>query len=414
MIKIDLGRVNDDVDRCLLCKTPRCKNNCPISTEIPTVIKLYRENKLEEAGELLFKNNPLTVICSIVCPHEDQCEGNCIRGIKGEPIKFGEIEHLISMNYLRNVKLEQGEKKDKRIAIVGSGPAGIAIAFILAQRGYKITIFEKNHKIGGVLRYGIPDFRLPKDILDLIEKKLLDLNIRIRYNTLIGPVITLDRLLEDGYKAIFIGTGVWNPRPLNIKGETLGNVNYAINYLKSPTSFNLGKKVIVIGAGNVAMDAARVAKRSGAEVSVYYRKGIEEMTATKLEIHEAKEEGVKFELFKSPLEILDNGVIFVDIEKVTNDNNEVKFNIIQGSEELVECDDVIIAVSQNPKNNIVANTTKLETSKQGLLLVDEIGKTTRTGVFASGDVVTGAKTVVKAAVHAKVVADAIDEYCNNM
>lgn len=411
MIKINLGKIDDDANRCLLCKKPRCKNNCPISTEIPTVINLYKENKIEEAGELLFKNNPLSVICSLVCPHEKQCSGNCIRGIKGEPINFGDIEHYISMKYLQNTELKQLDKKNHRVAIVGSGPAGIAIAFILAQRGYKITIFEKNDKLGGVLRYGIPGFRLPKDILDLIEEKLLSLKVKIRYNTLVGPVLTIDKILEDGYDAIFIGTGVWNPRPLHIKGETLGNANYAINYLKSPESFHLGKKVIVIGAGNVAMDAARVAKRNGSEVVVYYRKDFDHMTATKLEIQEAKEDGIKFELFKSPVEILDEGVKFEDVEKVVADDGTISFKVIEESEKVIECDDVIIAVSQNPKNNIVANTTKLETNKQGLLLVDENGNTTREGVFASGDVVTGAKTVVEAVAHAKIVADAIDNYC---
>lgn len=414
MIKLDIDRINDDANRCLMCKNPRCKNNCPISTEIPTVIKLYKENKLEEAGEVLFKNNPLSIVCSLVCPHEDQCIGNCIRGIKGEPIRFGDIEHHISLDYLKKAELKQEVVKKDKIAIIGSGPAGIAIAFILAQRGYQITIFEKMEKLGGVLRYGIPEYRLPKAILDLIEEKLINLNVKIRYNTLVGPVITLDRLLEDGYKSVFIGTGVWNPKTLNIKGEMSGHVNYAINYLMSPDSFNLGKKVIVIGAGNVAMDAARVAKQHGSETYVFYRKGFEEMPATKLEIREAKEDGVKFELFKSPVEILDNGVKFISVEKIVDDNNEVKFRNIEGSEEVVECDSVIIAVSQSPKTNIVAHTKNLETNKSGLLVIDEFGHTTRQGVFASGDVVTGAKTVVAAVANAKKVADAMEEYCKSI
>lgn len=414
MIKLDINKINDDANRCLMCKNPRCKNNCPISTEIPVVIKLYKENKLEEAGKVLFENNPLSIVCSLVCPHEDQCIGNCIRGVKGEPIRFGDIEHHISVNYLKNVELTQSEAKKDKIAIIGSGPAGIAIAFILAQRGYQITIFEKMDKLGGVLRYGIPEYRLPKTILDLIEEKLINLNVKIRYNTLVGPVITLDRLLEDGYKSVFIGTGVWNPKTLNIKGEMAGHVNYAINYLMSPDSFNLGKKVIVIGAGNVAMDAARVAKRQGVDSYIFYRKGFEEMTATKLEIKEAKEDGVKFELFKSPIEILDKGVKFISVEKIVDENNEVKFKNIEGTEEIVECDSVIIAVSQSPKTNIVAHTKNLEINKQGLVVIDEVGRTTREGVFASGDVVTGARTVVEAVSNAKKVADAMDEYCQSL
>ena len=411
MIKLDINLINEDVNKCLLCKVPRCKNNCPISTDIPRVIELYRQGKLEEAGEVLFKNNPLSVVCSIVCPHENQCSGNCIKGIKGEPVEFGNIEHYISMKYLRDLKPVKKSEKGDKVAIVGSGPAGIVMAFILAEKGYDITIFETKHKLGGMLRYGIPEYRLPNSIIDLIEEKLLDLGVKIKYNTLVGPVITLDRLLEDGYKAVFIGTGVWDPKTLNIKGEMSGHVNYAINYLMSPETFNLGKKVIVIGAGNVAMDAARVAKRNGSDVTIVYRKGFEEMTATKQEIKEAKEDEVKFELFKSPVEILESGVKFKSVEKILDENGKVSFNIIEDSEEIIECDSVIIAVSQSPKNNIVANTKNLETSKGGLLSVDEFGHTTREGVFASGDVVTGAKTVVEAAANAKKVAEAIDEYC---
>ena len=414
MIKLDLNLINSDVERCLLCKVPRCKNNCPINTDIPKVIELYRENKIDEAGELLFKNNPLSVVCSLVCPHENQCSGNCVRGIKGEPIKFGDIEHYISMEYLKNMKIEEVKRNGIKIAIIGSGPAGVAIAFILAQRGYDITIFERKHKLGGVMRYGIPEYRLPNDILDLIEERLLNLGVKIKYNTLVGPIITLDRLLEDGYKSVFIGTGVWNPKTLNIKGEMSGHVNYAINYLMSPETFRLGKKVLVIGAGNVAMDAARVAKRSGCDVSVVYRKGFEEMTATKLEIREAKEDGVDFILFKSPLEILDHGVKFITVKKTISEDGKAIFTNIEGSEEIIECDSVIIAVSQSPKNNIVANTDNLETSRGGLLAVDEFGHTTREGVFASGDVVTGAKTVVEAVANAKKAADAMDEYCKKL
>ena len=411
MREIDINQLRQEVNRCFLCKKPRCKANCPIETPIPDIIELYKAGEIEKAGEILFNNNPLSAVCGVICPHEDQCLGNCIKGIKDKPIKFHELETYISGEYLKSTKFKQETKLEDRIAIVGSGPAGITLAFILAKRGYKITIFEKNSEIGGVLRYGIPDFRLSREVLDNIEERLLDLNVKIRYNALVGPVLTLDKLLEDGYKAIFIGTGVWNPKPLRIKGESLGHVNYAINYLKSPKSFRLGEEVVIIGAGNVAMDAARTAKyHGGKEVKVVYRKDFEHMTATNAEIEDAKEEGVQFELFKAPVEIVDEGVIFVDTKFIEEDGKTKMVNI-EGSEKLMEADSVIIAVSQSPKNNIVSNTENLETNKHGLLVIDDIGHTTREGVFACGDVVTGARTVVEAVAHGKKVADAIDEYC---
>lgn len=404
----------NEADRCLLCKNPKCSANCPIDTPIPEIVKLYKEGKHEEAGKILFENNPLSAVCSLVCIHEDQCKGNCIRGIKGEPIRFHEIESEISEKFLSEIKLKNIPKDKDRVAIVGGGPAGITIAFILASRGYKVTIFDAHVKLGGVLRYGIPEYRLPKKLIDTIEEKLIELGVKIRPNTLIGPVISLDRLFEDGYKAVFIGTGVWNPKTLNIKGETLGNAHFAIDYLKSPEYYRLGEKVAVIGAGNVAMDAARSAKRNGAkEVTVLYRKSFEDMTATKQEIREAKDDGIKFELFKSPLEITEEGVKVVCTENVVNDDGKIITKAIDGKTEFFKCDSTIIAVSQTPRTNIVSNTTELDTNKWGLLVTDNIGNTTKKGTFASGDVVTGAKTVVEAVVQAKVVAETIDEYCKN-
>ncbi|MCQ2968786.1 MAG: NAD(P)-dependent oxidoreductase [Clostridium sp.] len=400
-----------EADRCLLCKKPRCRMNCPIDTPIPEVISLFKEGKIEEAGEILFENNPLSAICAVVCPHEDQCKGNCIRGIKGEPVRFCEMEELISNEYLDKIHFDNIPKNKNSVAIIGGGPAGITLAFILARKGYKITIFDAHEKIGGVLRYGIPEYRLPNEIIDKYEEKLLELGVAIRPNTLIGPVITIDKLLDDGYKAVFIGTGLWNPKPLNIKGESLGNVHYAIDYLKSPSVYRLGKKVAVIGAGNVAMDAARTAKRSGAdEVYILYRKGFENMTCTNVELEEAKEDGIKFELFKAPLEITEDGVKYIETENAEDDNGRIITVNKEGTEGLFECDSVIIAVSQAAKNNIVSNTVGLEINKWGLLITDENGHTTKEGVFASGDVVTGADTVVRAASHAKLVADEIDKF----
>ncbi|MEF9958966.1 MAG: NAD(P)-dependent oxidoreductase [Niameybacter sp.] len=401
----------EEASRCLSCKNARCQKHCPIQTPIPEIIKLFQEDKLIEAGEKLFENNPLSALCAIVCPHEKQCYGNCIKGIKGEPIQFYEMERYISQKYLEEISYKKPILNGKKVAIVGSGPAGITIALILAQKGYAITIFEKNEEIGGMLRYGIPKFRLPRVLLELIQKRLLELGVKIRYNTLIGPVVTLERLQTDGYEAVFIGTGVWNPKPLNIKGETLGHVHYAVNYLKSPESYSLGKKVLVIGAGNVAMDAARTAKRSGAEeVTIVYRRDFTDMPATKVEIKEAQEEGVGFATFRTPVEITDAGLITLETKGMEDEEGTSRIVKIEGSEKLIQADAIIIAVSQVPKNNIVLTAKGLDVGTSGLILTDETGHTTQEGVFASGDVVTGARTVVEAVANAKMVAKSIEDF----
>ena len=405
-----MERLLSEANRCLKCKNARCQKHCPINTDIPEAIRLFEEGKIQEVGELLFNNNPLSAVCAIVCPHEDQCKGNCIRGLKGEPIPFCEMEAHISAAYLEGLTIERPASNGKRVAIIGSGPAGITAAILLAQKGYQITMFEMRNRIGGVLTYGIPEFRLPRELVKNLEKNLLQLGVSIKYNTLVGPVITLDKLFSDGYDAAFIGTGVWNPKTLNIKGETLGHSHYAIDYLKNPSKYNLGKRVCVIGAGNVAMDAARSAKYYGSEdVHICYRRGEEDMTATKVEIQEAKEEGVNFTLYKSPVQITDEGVIFVDTQKVTLEDGSTKLETVAGSEHLFPCDSVVIAVSQAPKNNIVAGTTGLETN-HGLLVTNNEGHTTKEGVFACGDVVSGAKTVIEAVVDAKRIANNIHEY----
>lgn len=403
--------LKDEALRCFMCKNPRCKANCPISTPIPEVIGLFKEDKLDEAGKVLFENNPLSVVCSIVCPHENQCKGNCIRGIKETPVNFSEIERVISTEFLNKLDLKQEEILEDKIAIIGGGPAGITAAFILARKGYQVTIFEENDKIGGVLRYGIPDFRLSRELIDKYEEALLKLNVKIRPNTLIGQVITLDMLKNDGYKAIFIATGVWNPKTLDVKGETLGNVHYAIDYLKAPKSYNLGEKVVIIGAGNVAMDAARTAKRNGADTYVLYRKSFEDMPATRAEIEEAKEDGVEFELYKAPVEIYEDGIKYIETERLTSEDGRVSFRSIEGSEDVFKCDSIVVAISQAPRDNIVSSSKELSTNKWGLVETDENGVTTVNGVFASGDVVSGPKTVVEAIANSKNVAEAIDEFC---
>ncbi len=406
--------LQNEASRCLQCKNAKCQSHCPIDTPIPEVIRMFQNKEYEKAGEVLFENNPLSAVTAIVCPHEDQCRGNCIRGIKGEPVSFCDIERYVSEVFLQKPIKVEVPQNNRRVAIVGSGPAGITAAIILARKGYKVTIFELRDKIGGVLTYGIPEFRLPRSIVENLENKLHELGVVIKPNTIVGPVITMDKLLYDGYQAIFIGTGVWNPRTLNIKGETLGHCLYAIDYLKNPKAYRLGKRVIVIGAGNVAMDAARSAKFYGSEdVQIYYRRGMENMTATKAEIKEAKEEGVSFSLYQSPVEIREEGVVFVTTQNVEREDGSIALETIEGSEHLVPCDNVIIAVSQLPQSNIVATSPELKT-KYGLLITDDSGHTTKEGVFACGDVVSGARTVIDAVVAAKIVAGSIDEYCDQL
>lgn len=401
----------NEANNCLLCKNARCQKNCPINTPIPKVIKLYKEGQLEEAGKILFENNPLSSVCAIVCPHEDQCLGNCIKGIKGEPVHFHSIEEDISKKYLENLNLDKAKNNGIKVAVIGSGPAGITVAFELAKKGYDVTIFEKNERIGGILTYGIPEFRLPRMLINLLEKHLRAIGVKIKINSTIGPIVTLDKLFEDGYKSIFIGTGVWNPRKLNIKGETLGHVHYAIDYLRSPQNYFLGNKVLVIGAGNVAMDAARSAKYYGSkEVYIAYRRDFEDMTATHHEIKEAKNEGVLFKTFKTPVEIVDNGIILANTEKIEHEDKRVSLITIPDSEHLYECDSILVAVSQIPRNTIVLNNKGLDTKNSGHLSTDEKGKTTREGVFACGDVTHGASTVIEAVVAAKVVSESMDDY----
>ena len=301
------------------------------------------------------------------------------------------------------------KKNGLKAGIIGSGPAGITIAVILAQRGYDITIFESREKIGGVLRYGIPEFRLPKSILERYKEKLIELGIKIRPNTAIGTTISVDDMFRDGYSAIFIGTGVWKPNTLHIKGETLGNVHYAINYLTNPDVYRLGDTVNIIGAGNSAMDVARTALRHGAKkVTVFSRS--DHLAASQREVDYAKIDGVEFVVHVEPVEIVDDGVIFVELECDGKGN----LSPIRGTENLYQADSTIIAISQGPKDRIVSTTTGLEVNEKGLLVTNTFGETTRDGIFASGDVVRGAKTVVEAVAYSKQVADAMDNYMKGL
>ena len=398
--------VMDEANRCLGCKNPQCQKGCPINTPIPEVIKLLKANKLDEAGWMLFENNPLTTVCSLICNHENQCEGHCILGKKGAPVHFSVIENYISSTYASKMTKGPAPSNGIKVAIVGSGPAGITIAILMARMGYQVTIFESKDKIGGILRYGIPEFRLPKSVLDDIQYRHLEMKgIKIRPNTKIGAAIGLDDLFADGYKAVFIGTGVWKPNRLRIPGESFGHVHYAINYLNNPDVYKLGENVIVIGAGNAAMDVARTAMRHGSRKVTCFSL-TKKVMASEHEFSYAQLEGIEFEYNKKPVEITDDGVIFRDLIEDENGN----LTEIEGSDTLVPADSVMISISQGPQNTIVNTTNGLKATPKGLLEADDCGRTSRPGVFASGDVVNGARTVVEAVAYSKKVAQAMHEY----
>ena len=397
--------VIDEAKRCLNCKKPRCQEGCPIHTPIPVMIQMLLQGEMPEAAEMVFANNPLSVICSLVCDHEKQCEGHCVKGIKGESVHISSIENYISDTCFDRMKLEQLPKNGKRIAVVGAGPAGITIAILMACRGYKVTIFEVKEKIGGIMRYGIPEFRLPKSILDRYYVKMKELGILFRPNFALGGSTGVEDLLRDGYHAVFIGTGTWRPYQLHIPGETFGNVHYGINYLNNPDVYDLGDRGLVIGAGNAAMDVARTSIRKGSRhVTVY---SITEVpAASPKEVEYAKLDGVEFEYLQTAIEIRDEGAIICDVEW-TEDGKLVKK---EETARLVPADSIIISISQGPQDRIVNRDKELQVDDRGLLKTDANGETTMPGIFASGDVVTGAKTVVEAVKYSKMIADAMDEY----
>lgn len=399
----------DESKRCLNCKNPQCQKGCPINTSIPAMIQYFKEGNLQEAGEMLFENNPLSLVCSLICNHEKQCEGHCILGRKGQPIHISNIENYISDTCFERIKINCEKNKNKKVAVIGSGPAGITIAIILAKKGYDITIFDAKDKIGGILQYGIPEFRLPKSILGRYKNKLIKMGIKIRPNTAIGEALTIQDLLRDGYKSIFIGTGVWKPKTLKIKGESLGNVHFAIDYLKDPDAYNLGKRVAIIGMGNSAMDVARTAIRHGAREVTLYARGLKWNSSDK-EAEYAKLDGANFEFAKSIVEITDNGPVFQNI------SYDDEGNIVEIKEEkvLYPADSTIVSISQGPKSRLVNTTDGLRATEQGLLQTDEKGNTTIKGIFAAGDVVLGAKTVVEAVAYSKIVAQYMDEYMQGL
>lgn len=411
MKEVDKKELFAEASRCLKCKAPRCKKGCPISTDIPAVIDLFLNENEQEAGRLLFENNPLSSICSIVCPHESNCCGNCVLGIKKTPISFYKIEQYISGKYISDCKIDKPEKNGMKIAVIGAGPAGISMSIILAQKGFQVTLMEQQDKIGGVLRYGIPSFRLPKDKVDAYVDVLKKLGVTVKPNCHIGSNLLIEDMFIDGYDAIFLAVGTAKPNRLGLLGETLGHVHYAVDFLKSPNAYDLGKRVAVIGAGNVAMDVARTAVRqNGVEKVILINNRREEnVTATKKEYAETLEEGVECMHLMSVLRITEGGLIAVDVDAIPGEN-KIDYEENMLSAHNIEADSVILAIGQGPASTI-SEKAQINTTLRGLFAVDENGMTNIPGVFAAGDVVSGPKTVVEAVAHTKRVAEQIMRYC---
>ena len=399
----------EEANRCLHCKRPMCQKGCPISTSIPQVIQLFQDGKMNEAGQMLFENNPLSVVCSIVCNHEGQCEGHCIRGRKDTPVHFSAIESFVSDLYLDRMVVERAEPNGHMVAVIGAGPAGITVAVELAKAGYEVTIFDSKERVGGVMRYGIPDFRLPRTILDRYAARLEQMGIKFRANTTIGGALEIHDLIRDGYESVFVGTGVWRPKTLGMRGESLANVHFSVDYLADPSAFDLGETVAVIGVGNSAMDVARTALRHGARhVTMYARS--KHVSASSDELAYAQLEGAETVYGKAITLITEEGPVF---KTAIFDEND---KVVGYQEELDQrkVDSTVISISQGPKNKLLLTTPGLEGSDRGLLVTDENGMTSVPGVFAAGDVVTGSKTVVHAVAAAKQVAASMMRYMEGM
>lgn len=398
-------RIVEEANRCLGCKRPLCREGCPISTNIPEVIRLFKEGDMETAGEMLFENNPLSLVCSLVCNHENQCEGHCIRGRKDTPVHFSAIESFISDLYLDRMVVDNKPSNGHKVAVIGGGPAGITVATELAREGFSVTIFDAKDKLGGVMRYGIPEFRLPRTVLDRIARRVTEMGVKFRASTTIGGALEIGDLLRDGYETVFIGTGVWRPRTLGMRGESLANVHFAMDYLGNPDSFDLGESVAVIGVGNSAMDVARTALRHGARrVRMFAR--TRKVHASSEELDYAQLEGAEIVYGHRIVELTEKGPVF----QVTRYDEQGEPVGDEPEPLLVEADSIVIAISQGPKNKLVLTTPGLECASNGLLIVDENGMTTVDGVFAAGDVVTGSNTVVHAVAAAKKAAQSMARY----
>ncbi|MEG1107563.1 MAG: NADPH-dependent glutamate synthase [Oscillospiraceae bacterium] len=425
----------DEARRCLNCKNKPCVAGCPVNVRIPEFVLKVGEGDFEAAYEILVSTNSLPAVCGRVCPQENQCEGKCARGIKGEAVAVGRLERFVADYHREHAtaaapKLPQ--QNGHRVAIVGSGPSGLACAGDLAHMGYEVTIFEAFHKAGGVLVYGIPEFRLPKAIVQSEVDNLSAMGVKIVTNAVIGKAMSIDELFEDGFEAVFIGSGAGLPQFMNIPGENLLGVYSANEYL---TRINLMKaylpeydtpvmkarRIAVVGGGNVAMDSARCAKRMGAEqVYVVYRRSMEELPARREEVHHAMEEEIVFKLLNNPVAVLGDengnvrGLECVEMELGEPDASGRRRPIeIKGSNFVLDVDAVIIAIGTSPNPLIISTTKGLDANKRGCIVADESGATSREGVFAGGDTVTGAATVILAMGAGKTAALSIDSYIKN-
>lgn len=421
-----------EASRCLNCKNPRCVGACPVHIQIPEFIHALTEGDEAKAAEVIARDSSLPSVCGRVCPQESQCEGSCVLGIKSEPVAIGKLERYVGDWKIAHASGEKVEipQNGKKVAVIGSGPAGLACASDLAKWGYEVKVFEALHKLGGVLVYGIPEFRLPKDKIVAKEiESLMRLGVEFEKDVVVGRTTTVDRLLdEEGYDAVFVGTGAGLPRFMGIEGENLNGVFSANEYL---TRANLmhgydydydtpvfeAKKVVVVGGGNVAMDAVRTAKRLGAEAVIVYRRSEAELPARKEEVHHAKEEGIEFRMLTNPVRVLGDekgwvtGIECVEMTLGEPDASGRRSPIEkEGSNFRIDCDAVIMALGTSP-NPLIKSTTKgLDTTRRGCLVADEEGRTTRPGVFAGGDAVTGAATVILAMGAGRKAAKAIHEY----
>ncbi|HHV10158.1 MAG TPA: NADPH-dependent glutamate synthase [Clostridiales bacterium] len=429
----NLEEAMEEATRCIQCKNPKCVQGCPVSIDIPGFIKAVTDNDIEAAFQVISKYSALPAVCGRVCPQETQCEERCIRGIKGDPVSIGKLERFVA-DWARehNIKPEPPkERNGKKVAVIGAGPAGLTCAGDLAKMGYDVTIFEALHEPGGVLVYGIPEFRLPKETVVKKEiENVISLGVKIETNVVIGKSTTIDELMdEEGFDAVFIGSGAGLPKFMGIPGENANGVFSANEYLTRSnlmkafdkdydTPIIAGKKVGVVGGGNVAMDAARTALRLGAEVYIVYRRGEEELPARVEEVHHAKEEGIIFKLLTNPKEILVNengwvsGMRCVEMELGEPDQSGRRRPVEKPDSEFVlELDTVIMSLGTSPNPLISSTTNGLETNKYKCIVADEeTGLTSREGVFAGGDAVTGAATVILAMGAGKAAAAGIDKY----
>lgn len=433
--EVTLGYTKDmaveEAKRCLNCKHKPCMNGCPVGVRIPEFIKLVAEEDFKAAYEVITATNGLPAVCGRVCPQENQCEGKCVRGIKGEPVAIGRLERFVAdyMMNSENHSVEKPQPNGHKVAVVGSGPAGLTCAGDLARLGYQVTIFEAFHTAGGVLMYGIPEFRLPKAIVQKEIQTLKSLGVEIMTDMVIGKVLSVDDIMDMGYEAVFIGSGAGLPNFMGIEGEALVGVCSANEYL---TRINLmkgyldeydtpvikSKSVAVVGGGNVAMDTARSALRMGAEhVYIVYRRSEAELPARKEEVHHAKEEGVEFMLLNNPVKITGdehgrvNGMECIKMELGEPDESgRRRPQPVEGSNFMLDVDTVIMSIGTSPNPLIRTTTTGIEANKRGCLVVDEDMLTTREGIYAGGDAVTGAATVILAMGAGKTAAASIDKY----